>query len=176
MDEISNFYVERIAVAARQTLIENGIILADTRIYTRSMLEKIVDFFGGKIIFENDEQTESKSNEKTYITKTAEESFEIHINKSEEPEKLFMKVIHELGHAFITPMKVGDKQYCDGRKSTDVQANLFARAFVMPAADFIESAKTCIVAGKFDIQKIADIYHVEYVDALIRGKELNYWE
>lgn len=176
INEVSNVYIERIAAAARRKVVEQNIISENTRLYTQEMLESIIDFFGGKVFF--DERNKPSETPNIYIRKTSGNGFEIHSYSLKKPDELFMEIIHELGHAFIDlpSEKIGKKYSCDGRGASDVQAERFARAFVMPPTDFIESAKQCLVAGKFDIEKIAKIYRVNYVDALIRGKELNYWE
>ncbi len=175
MKKANNVYVENLARTARKLLIENGIPLQSTQYYDKSTLKKIVEFFGGELEVDDDGE---KPNSTDFIEKTnIDNSFFIHLNiRGSSP--LFFRALHELGHAFLDlpNMSVGEKCYYDGHKASDIQAELFVRAFIMPSDEFELVVKDCIEDGKFNVQKIATHYEIDYVDVLIRGKELNYWE
>lgn len=178
MEKFGEVYVEKIAHSARKLLIKERIIEENTFVYNDSALKEIVNFFGGMLTIIDSSKNESDENGCDYIEKTGDDNnFSIYIKK-DNTRALCMRVFHELGHAFIDipNMKIGEKCFYDGNKASDVQAELFARAFIMPINEFENVAKECIDNGKFDIKKIADKYNIDYADVLVRGKELNYWE
>lgn len=174
MRKVNNVYVENLARTARKLLIEDGVPLQSTQYYDKDSLKKIVGFFGGRLEVEDGEN----ANRTDFIEKINEDNaFLIHLsNIGSSP--LFFRALHELGHAFLDlpNMSVGEKCYYDGHKASDIQAELFVRAFIMPSDEFECVVKNCIEDGKFNVQEIATHYEIDYVDVLIRGKELNYWE
>lgn len=177
-EKFGEIYVEKIAHSARDLLIKRRVIKENTFEYNDRTLENIVDFFGGKLTISDPSDNECDKNECDYIEKTDDDNnFSIFI-KRDNTRVLCMRVFHELGHAFIDipNMKIGEKCFYDGNKASDVQAELFARAFIMPISEFESVAKECIDNGKFDVKKIASKYNIDYADVLVRGKELNYWE
>lgn len=177
-EEFGEIYVEKIAHSARNLLVKEGVIEKNTLEYDDSILNKIVDFFGGKLEINDSSDNESDKDTCDYIEKThSDNKFFIFI-KRDNTRALCMRVFHELGHAFIDipDMKIGEKCFYDGNKASDVQAELFARAFIMPINEFEGVAKECIDNGKFNVKKIASKYNIDYADVLVRGKELNYWE
>lgn len=165
--EKSKFYIERIALAARNRLIEKHIISNDVRQFNFELLKQIVEFFGGNLV--NGEETDS-----THIIKNDDKKYTIVYT----PNDHYIKVLHELGHAFLDfdNMKTGQIYSFDGVELEDSNASLFARAFVMPRDDFEQVVINHINDGKCSIQNIANEYFIDYFDVLIRGKELNFWE
>lgn len=170
-----DLYVEKIAYTSRNMLIDAKVIPNEPIKYEKAILTEIVKFFGGELEIVSG-QTEEHGD---YIKKVdSKNAFLIHLNQEGTSRSIPIRVFHELGHAFldIPEMEINEMRFYDGNKRSDIQAELFMRSFIMPVDGFENIAKKCIKDGKFDVKKIADQYHVDYIDAMVRGKELNYWE
>ena len=169
--ENKKFYIESVALDARKKMIKEKYISDEDKNFSLSSLKKIINFFGGEL------KSISKQQEKrlAYITKDSEDNkFTIYYKDKNK----YMSIIHELGHAFfdLSSMIVGEERPCSGTSLSDFQAELFARAFVMPRNNFEKIVTEYIYDGKCDVQKVADEYKIDYFDVLARGKELNIWE
>lgn len=172
MSEISNIYVEKIAESARKEAVEKRILGTNPEEYSWEVLESIIKMFGGELLFNND------ISKREAVLKHTQIGFEVYVNGDNKPEDLPMAVLHGLGLEFLYTAQIQDGEKIDDSQNMILysKAELFARSFLMPADHFVGTAKRCITEGKFDVQKVADTYKVEYVIALIRGKELNFWD
>ncbi len=163
MNNNRKFYIEKIALDARNRLIEEKIIDPDQKALRENQLEQIVAFYGGTLVFDNPQ--------KTFMEKTDDNSYVIHYGKAFN----YLHIIHELGHAFLNldQMKIGGICYFDGSEETDSEASLFARAFLMPRSTFEQVVIDHLNDGKFSIQNVAKEYGIDYLEVLARGEELN---
>lgn len=93
------------------------------------------------------------------------------------PNAPILDILHELGHAFfdLHDMKIGNELPCDGVETLDLRASLFARAYIMSRDEFENIVIRCSRDGICDVQRVAEIYNVDYFSVLIRGEELNIW-
>lgn len=165
LNNTRRIYIERIALAARNRLIETRKIDKEIRALDEEQLRDIISFFGGTL--ENLEKAE----EQTCIKKTSEKGYVIRYCKLNN----YIQVIHELGHAFLIldQMKIGDTRLYHGSEEDDVEASLFARAFIMPRTDFERVVIDHLRDGKFSAQNVAKVYGVSYLEVMARGEELN---
>lgn len=164
MNNERKYYIEKIALDARNRLIEKKIIDKDEKALTEEKLRKIVSFFGGELNVLDKKQD-------TYIEKTNNNKYVIHYYRSYN----YLQVIHELGHAFLNldQMVIGKKYFFDGLGEEDTEASLFARAFIMPRYNFEKVIISHLSDGKYSIQNVADEYDIDYLEVLARGEELN---
>lgn len=172
MTNSEKYYVEKVAHIARQSVKDAGIQI--TVPMTFKLVIQIIEHFGGKLIKKENDDYESSD---FYIRKNNNEELEVYYNENYSGNKV-MKLLHELGHVFFDfpDMKIGEKRGCDDAEPNDIQAELFARAFVMPREDFEKDmVKNTTKDGKFDMIKLAEYYGVEYMDTLTRGEDLNLW-
>ncbi len=157
-------YIEKIALDARERLVEKKIIKREQKFLSNDDLSNIVSFYGGKLEFiaNPDDTCIKKIDENSYIIYYYSES------------NNYMQVIHELGHAFLNleDMKIAQKYNCNGFVNEDSEAAFFARAFVMPRYTFEPTVIEHLNDGEFCIQNIADEYQIDYLEVLARGEEL----
>ena len=163
MTEQRKIYIEKIALDARERLIEKSIIKRDQKFFSNDDLSNIVSFYGGKLEF-------IKNPDATCIKKIDENSYVIYYSSSNN----YMQVIHELGHAFLNleDMEIAQIYNCNGFVNEDNEAAFFARAFVMPRYTFESTVIEHLNDGEFCIQNIADEYKIDYLEVLARGEEL----
>lgn len=181
MQEISNVYAERAAYVVRKMLIEENIITKNMVKFERETLERIVNFFGCEISWMTLDEThiERYKNQENYFFISVSSK---DMNVGTFSGNLALCIFHELAHVFFDfqDSKKEEKEEgvrcLHGNKSTDIQADLFARAMIMPPDEFANIAEECVENGAFNVQKIAQKYELRYADVLVRGKELNYWE
>lgn len=167
MNNKRKYYIEKIALDARNRLIEKKIIESDEKALSQDKLIQIVAFFGGELNFLKDVK-------ETCIEKTDKNKYVIHYHRSCN----YLQVIHELGHAFLNleQMEIGKKYFFDGPGEEDTEASLFARAFIMPRVNFEQVIIDHMNNGKYSIQNVADEYDIDYLEVLARGEELNIGE
>jgi len=160
-----DYYIEKIALDARNRLIEEGIIGEDEKALSEEQLKQIVSFFGGELI------VHSEKEKGTFIQKTAADKYVIYYYR----QYNYIQVIHELGHAFLNfdEMEIGRSYSFDGLGKEDSEASLFARAFIMPRIKFEQVVIDYIIDGKFSVLDIAKEYRIDYLEVLARGEELN---
>lgn len=173
MTSSEKYYVEKVAQAARESVKDAGIQINRLPM-TFELVKQIIEHFGGRLIKKLAGDDESSD---FYIMKNSHEELEIYYNENYTGNKV-MKLLHELGHVFFDfpDMEIGQKKGCDDAESSDIQADLFARAFVMPRDDFEKDmVKKTTSDGKFDMIELAKYYGVEYMDTLTRGEDLNLW-
>lgn len=158
------FYIEKIALDARNRLIEKRIINEDAKALNFEQLEQIISFYGGELRV-------SSKQEKPSIRKKSEDEFIIQCNRKNN----YLQVLHELGHAFLhlDDMKINEECYYEGYGIEDSEASLFARAFVMPRNDFEKVVIEHLNNGKYTAQNVANEYGIDYFEVLARGEELN---
>ena len=175
MESDEKFYIERIALAARKKFFneKNKEIIKK---FSFIDLKELIDFFGGELkTLESADQPFGSDNKPTdYIEKINDEKFIIF----HRAESNSLKILHELGHAFLhlPDYESGVKFANEGKSSEDTEADLFARAFLMPREEFEQVVIENINDGQCNIQKVADKYGLNYLDVLKRGSELNIWE
>ncbi len=164
MNNRRKYYIEKIALDARNRLIDKKIIKKDDKALNEEQLKQIVSFFGGELNILDEEH-------ETCIEKTEKNKYIIHYYRMYN----YLQVIHELGHAFLNldQMEVGRKYYFDGPGEEDTEASLFARAFIMPRMNFEQVIIEHISNGKYSLQNVADEYEIDYLEVLARGEELN---
>lgn len=166
----NKFYIESVAEAVRERIVEKGIIEETACSLSIDQVRKIVEFFDGELI----EISSSDSEPSPYIEKTGEGTYSIFYK----PEDNFLGILHELGHAFLDldNMEIGKRQYYVGIEKSDFGAAFFARVLAMPRKLFEEVVIRYWRNGKCNIQEVAKVYQIEYMEVLARGKELNIWE
>ena len=98
-------------------------------------------------------------------------------------KKVDLKILfHELWHGIIKKVtldseKPQTQQYDESVMTADeLAAQYFSRAMLMPAKPFIDKVvKSIGIDGMCNVFDIADIFHVEYLDVIARGSDLNLW-
>ena len=165
MTSREKFYVETIALSARERCIEANIISRDTRNMSVNQLEKIVNLFSGSL---------KPSEDRTYLEKISDDSFVIHYNNADD----YLSILHELGHVFFdfSQMSIGEVRNHDGIDKSDTWASLFSRSYAMPREIFESDVISNISYGKCDINSVASKYKINYFDIMSRGEDLNIWE
>lgn len=156
--------IENVASKARFLSVQGGIILKDTTSLSIDVLCQIVEYFGGNLDYDSTT---------VYLEKTDNKRFTIHCSE----DSSSLDILHELGHAFfdLASIENSEKMFCDGVEKKDLRASFFARSYIMPQDKFEEVVIRCSVKGNCDIQKVAEIYDVDYFSVLMRGEELNIW-
>lgn len=159
------FYIEKLALDARERLIEKEIIEKNQKALSNYDLTKIVSFYGGELQFVSEPK-------ETYIKKVDDKAYIIYYYSQ---SNNYMQVIHELGHAFLNldDMEIGQEYFSNGFVDEDTEAALFARAFVMPRYTFEPTVIEHLNDGKFCIQNVAEEYEIDYLEVLARGEELH---
>jgi len=144
-------------------------------------IEKTVAGIGGEIEYFGDFIREEKA------VKKEGGGFCISVSKNNPEARRRFSVARELGRLFIhmkfgydewDQVKPGEKRSLIPGLYTELteEANEFAAAFLMPAADFIKTAKETSDGKFFYPKKIAAVFNV-YEDAVIyRGKILGLWK
>lgn len=164
MNNKRKYYIEKIALDARNRLVEENIINKDEKSLNEEQLEQIISFFGGELNVLNKERD-------TYIKKTDENKYVIYYYRAYN----YLQVIHELGHAFLNfdQMEIDKPYFFNGFGEEDTEASLFARAFIMPRENFEQVIINHLNDGKYSIQNVANEYNIDYLEVLARGEELN---
>ena len=150
------FYIEKLALDARERLIEKEIIEKNQKALSNYDLTKIVSFYGGELQFVSEPK-------ETYIKKVDDKAYIIYYYSQ---SNNYMQVIHELGHAFLNldDMEIGQEYFSNGFVDEDTEAALFARAFVMPRYTFEPTVIEHLNDGKFCIQNVAEEYEIDYLE------------
>ena len=163
MTNREKYIIENVALNARQSAIEKDIISQETTSLSVEDVRRIVVSFGGEL----------QKDKSTRLVKTDSRKFTIYYH----PNASMIDILHELGHAFfdLPNMEIGHELSCEGVGISDLRASLFARAYIMPRDDFENVVIHCAKDGKCDVQKVAEIYDVDYFNVLTRGEELNIW-
>lgn len=180
MSNAMNVYIQYMAEEARNACVQAKIMEDDTCVLTRAQLEKIVDFFSGKL-------EEVHLEELKGFSSNGENSILIKSNEGERKkfaikfvEFSVIDILHELGHAFLelSNMKPGDVRGCDDINGglNELNATKFARAFIMPRALFEKKVVEHSVAGKCNLQAVANAFGVEYLQVVTQGRQLQFWE
>lgn len=169
MTSRKKYIIEKIAQRAREVLIDNSIITSEDREIPIEKMRKIVDFFGGTLI-KDDQNVLSSTNMK----KIGNNSFEIHYTEN----STNIDILHELGHAFfdLETMEINTTMSCEGSEESDIIASLFARSLYMPRIPFEKTTIECSNNGHCNIDQVASIYSIARFDVLTRGEELNIWK
>lgn len=179
---INKFYIESIANDVRLTLIKKGLFrdrISEENMHSKNALsisfadmKKIVALFDGNL-----KRCINPDVNCPYIQKTDDLSFVIYYSD----ENDFMGLFHDLGHAFLhfsqlPQLESGEEMHYNGTTLLDMEAQLFARAIIMPRDEFEQVVIRHTVDGKCNVQNVADVYGISYLDVIARGKELNIWE
>lgn len=176
---INKFYIESIANDVRLTLIQKGLFrnsLLEKNIHSKNALSisfedmrKIIMLFDGKLEKCSDQNTNCP-----YIRRVGDSSFIIFYTD----ENDFMGLFHDLGHAFLhySQLELCNEMHYNGTTLSDMEAQLFARAIIMPRDEFEQVVIQHTIDGKCNVQDVADVYGISYLDVIARGKELNIWE
>lgn len=177
---INKFYIESIANDVRLKLIEKNLFrnnVTEESMCTKNALSisfdnvrSIITLFDGRL----EKSLDSKKNY-PYICKEDDSSFVIFYRD----ENDFMGFFHDLGHAFLHFSQLDDsncEMHYNGTTLFDMEAQLFARAILMPRDEFEQVVIRHTVNGKCKVQDVADVYGISYLDVIARGKELNIWE
>lgn len=188
MDSIRKYYIESIANDAREVVSKKKENVFTQKIDMREKMAKgslsltlndlniIMETFDCELEDINENGNEIKNEDYPCIVKNGEDTYTIFYDGSNID---IMSLLHELGHAFLHSEQLeqkNTKEHFNGTTVLDLEAQLFARAFIMPRDQFEEVIIQHTVDCKCDIQSIADVYGINCLDVLARGKELNIWE
>lgn len=175
-----NVYIQYMAEEARGKCVEAEIIDQNTCELNETHIRNIVEFFNGKLeeISSEELKKDSSSGANSILIK----------NKEDDPIRFTIKyikfsaidILHELGHAFLElkDMKAGETRDCDDINGglNELNATKFARAFIMPRVLFEKKVVENSIAGKCNIQAVADIFNVEYLQVVTQGRQLQFWK
>lgn len=177
---INKFYIESIANDVRLKLIEKNLFrknASEENMCTKNALsvsfdtvKSIITLFDGKL----EKGLDLKGNY-PYIRRVDDSAFVIFYKD----ENDFVSLFHDLGHAFLHFSQLKDsnhEMHYNGTTLLDMEAQLFARALIMPRDEFEQVVIRHTVNGKCNVQDVADVYGISYLDVIARGKELNIWE
>ena len=165
MHPIEKLYVKRIAEAARNQAVEQGLINTDAKILTDKQLLSIVDFYNGTLYDAGKDEFIKKLNNNTYS---------IHCRQ---PYNQF-SVIYMLGYAFLHLEEMSNEEsHCfDITDVKDDKAVMFARTFLMPEVLFLKDVvEHTDINGMCNVFKIADAYNIDYIEVIGRGDDLGCW-
>ena len=118
------------------------------------------------------------------IFTTKDNNFEIKYLKDRPEKRILFSISHELGHLFLHLLKkdgtlesgISYERNSDKSLSeTELEANEFAAAFLMPEEDFLLVCRNNIESNKINIKKVAEYFNVSIQAATVRGSVLGLW-
>ena len=130
-------YVRKIAENTRRQLLEEKLIQPIQKGFTNEELENIVQFFGGKLI--SDDETERAVLESVSTTE-----FIIHCN----PWYGFIYVFQELGRRLLSIYGMIDNQTFTSITNEKEDIEFFARELLMPEDEFFKVVEKYTKDGK----------------------------
>lgn len=161
----------------------------------KTQFESIVEFFGGK--FYCFEPEDDMVNEETAMLQMQEYLRIGYNGETVKGNSYFVKTddnghfeigcfkyniidcAHELGHAFLDMGHVVVNKVLwssSVQSESEYLVDTFSRSFIMPRDRFLRTVARYSDRNKCDITNVATAFGVEYMDAFIRGKELNSWD
>ncbi len=161
----SQLYIECVAEDVRTELERKSILSPDDNCLPIEKLKTVVEFFKGKL-------EKDTNSEHAYIKKN-KNGFTIYYNE----KSTYFHILHELGHAIfdLNDIDIGGEMRCEGSTEADVRAEIFATCFAMSRNSFSKAVIRNTKNGICDINKVAELYDVDYSIILARGEELDIW-
>ena len=161
------FLLEKAAEKARMLCVIKDVIKVDSTYLTGENLNKIIEFFGGKLSTQKGRNDFFKDSD----------GFRIYCDSDDEDYTL--NVLAGLGIAFFykEKMKANDeiknfpKNY-DNYFMLDITSR-FAREFLMPRSDFEDAIIKYSDGGECNVTEVANEYKINELAVLSRGKELH---
>lgn len=180
MTKSEQYYVSKVAMAARKRCVEGEIIDKNIRKINFETLQNIVNNFGGRLF--NNENCDSyfKLNEECT-------SFDICIGNDIKEEDQSITVLTALGLTFFDGERLSDNSIInisedgliDALKEYGISYDkilLFAREFLMPENLYDQSmVENTTKDGKFDCIEMAKDFGTGYMKVLTRGEDLGKW-
>lgn len=173
-----NYYVKKVAETARRFCEDCNVISDSDRLLNREKLSNILSEFGGKLYFNDGDESYFK-----YINK---DSFEVNMGSEIDNEDISITVLTALGIPFFAMEQLSEGMIIKLNnldiirtmpgEGTVSMVELFAREFLMPENDFDKCmAENLTDKGTFDCIKIANEYGTGYMKVMTRGYDLGKW-
>ena len=139
-------------------------------------IDKVIEKLGGEVKESNNIEKLVKGR----LKKENDNKFKIIIPIFKHKEDRTFAIAQELGHLFLhmgyqTNKKIWDKykknEYYDSDDvASELQANYFAMALLMPKYRYIERVNNTIVDGRINVMNIAEYFGVSISTAHTRGE------
>lgn len=171
---IDRKYISSVADIVRSELFLSVPITLD------SLCESINKYLPGQCIKVSPD--EFKTDTEIFVAQN--NNFEIKYLKDRPEKRILFSISHELGHLFLHllrkdgKLETGKSYERNSDKffsETEVEANEFAAAFLMPEEDFLLVFRKNIQENKINIKKIAEYFNVSIQAATVRGSILGLW-
>jgi Zn-dependent peptidase ImmA (M78 family) len=173
--EAGTRYIDNIAEITRKTIGLNGPIQLSL------LCNVIEEKLGGRCI----EVDSSELNVDAEIRTTGDDNvlFIIKYRKDMPKTRILFSIAHELGHLFLHLLKEDGQLRQSAIMERNMQsseselaANEFAAAFLMPEADFIIQCEECKNENDMvNVTKVANYFNVSAQAATVRGSVLGLW-
>ena len=186
MTKSEQYYASKLAIAARKSCVDAGILEENDKKLDIDRLSKIVYHFGGLLGIDKESNP--------YIVKYSNKSFDIVLgNQFQTEEDWPLIVLRGLGIIFLgNDNIINDKtiRIDDRCVSNDLAAatenvdfsfliqgmDVFAREFLMPENLYDQSMVENMTSdGKFDCIEMAKDFGAGYMKVLTRGEDLGKW-
>lgn len=170
-------YIDKVAEITRELMGLSGPIKLSSlcRVIEEKLGGRCIEVDGSELNVDAVIRTSDNGNDSLFI---------IEYKKDMPKTRILFSVAHELGHLFLhlleedghlRPSTTMERNMMSSE--SELNANEFAAAFLMPETDFIIQCEECKNEnGKVNLTKVANYFNVSVQAAIVRGSVIGVWK